>query len=725
MTRFLGSLVALIAFVGVFFLPTPETADLAALQGQRILDAEFDDPAAPGSTAALWELVTRSPNFRETEDGKAELTLAFARLQIEHLDLLSPAHNAFEDAVVRGLRQKVAKDSGRELVITRTSDPQNEGMRFLLGVEDDVLGIGFGSTPSESQTTKIDWKPARNLSLLPPLVAILLAILLRRPVISLFAGVFAGAFLLRLGVEGNAFVQGAKGLGDVFSVFLMNEVLDKDGNGRLHIVGFVVAMLAMVGVITKNGGIRGLMNIVARWAHNARSTQVATWFMGLAVFFDDYANTILVGSTMRPLTDRYKIAREKLAYIVDSTAAPVAGLSIFSTWIAFEVSTFSAQLPAAGMSPDEGYQVFIATLPYRFYCILTLALVALVTFTGRDFGPMLSAEKRARSTGQLVRKGGTPMVSDVVTAMMPAEGITIRAWRALLPLAVFIGVTCYTILDTGGAFAEGAPSLFTIDGLSTVLGDGDSYSALWRGSSLGFLVAVLAALGAGLRMEILDAAWKTLSSMGIALAILYLAWMIGAVCGQLGTAQYLTVLLGDFQFPLLLPVILFLLSGAIAFATGSSWSTMSILLPLVVGLAFTMGERPDVAGDAIGGYALMVLSIGAVLEGSIFGDHCSPISDTTVLSSVASACDHIDHVRTQAPYALFTMVVAIVVGYMPAAAFDLHWSISLLSGVAVLYLGLRILGKSADEEVAEGASVESAPQPTQTGASSTEPTSAE
>jgi Na+/H+ antiporter NhaC len=182
--------------------------------------------------------------------------------------------------------------------------------------------------------------------------------------------------------------------------------------------------------------------------------------------------------------------------------------------------------------------------------------------------------------------------------------------------------------------------------------------------------------------------------MGVALGILYLAWMIGAVCGDLNTSHYLTVTLDSLLFPLALPVILFLLSGLIAFSTGSSWSTMSILLPLVVGLSFTLGEQTD----AITGHMLMILSIGAVLEGSIFGDHCSPISDTTVLSSVASASDHIDHVRTQGPYAAFVMVVAIVVGYLPSAAFDLHPGFSLLAGVVVLWLGLRILGERADDE---------------------------
>jgi len=513
-------------------------------------------------------------------------------------------------------------------------------------------------------------------------------------VVSLFAGVLAGAYLLRMGLAENFAFHFLLGLKDVAAIFFWKEFSDRD---RMKIIGFVIAMLAMVGVITKNGGIRGLMNHVARLAKSARSTQVATYLMGLLVFFDDYANTILVGSTMRPLCDRFRVCREKLAYLVDSTAAPVAGLSIFSTWIAFEVSTFSAQLPLANLEPNDGYQVFIDTLPYRFYCILTLSLVALVVITGRDFGPMLKAERRARLTGQLVREGGKPMVSDVATAMKPAEGITIRAWRAVVPLLVFLGVTLGTILWTGwtGSRAlreEAGPDAGFGAVFSNVLGASDSYLALWYGSLSGLVVAVLASLLAGLRMQIADAAWRTLRSMGIALAILYLAWMIGAVCEDLGTASYLTVMLGDVLYPLALPMILFVLSGAISFSTGSSWSTMSILLPLVVGLSFTLGEKIE-----LGGYSLMVLSIGAVLEGSIFGDHCSPISDTTVLSSVASASDHIDHVRTQGPYAFLAMVVALAVGYLPAAVFGLHPVLSFLGGVVVLYLALRILGERVDE----------------------------
>ncbi|MCB9915424.1 MAG: Na+/H+ antiporter NhaC family protein [Planctomycetes bacterium] len=694
MSRVLAFALVLAALVGLFFLPQARPTALAALHGQTLLDEEVPDPApdaAEGATVPLWELVLRSPNYSEPADGEARLVLGYARLFATDLDALSPDHVKFEDAVLRGLRSRVAEQRGRQLEVVRTQHADVEGLSFTLILRDEGgLELLYRPVPSEALTFgPFDWRPASALALLPPLVAIALAVLLRRPVVSLFAGVLAGALLLRWGADQGLLTKLFGGLKDVGTVFFWNEFQDGD---RLQVIGFVVAMLAMVGVITKNGGIRGLMNLVARFARGPRSTQVAAYLMGLAVFFDDYANTILVGSTMRPLTDRFRIAREKLAYIVDSTAAPVAGLSIFSTWIAFEVSTFSAQLPLAGMSASDGYAVFIETLPYRFYCIFTLFLVLFVTGTGRDFGPMLTAERRARTTGKVVREGGKPMVSDAATAMEPAEGVRVLARNALVPLAVFIGVTLYTILSTGGAFAPDAPSLRSLTGLNTVLGNASSYQALWYGSSAGLVVAVVLSLAAGLTHEIVDAAWKTLRSMGIALAILYLAWMIGAVCGALGTASYLTVMLDNVLYPLALPVILFLLASAISFSTGSSWGTMSILLPLVVGLAFTLGERTD-----IGGHMLMVLSIGAVLEGSIFGDHCSPISDTTVLSSVASASDHIDHVRTQGPYALLTMCVAIAVGYLPAAAFGLHPFVSLAAGAAVLLGTLFVLGERAED----------------------------
>ncbi|MCP5020572.1 MAG: hypothetical protein GY930_02250, partial [bacterium] len=321
-------------------------------------------------------------------------------------------------------------------------------------------------------------------------------------------------------------------------------------------------------------------------------------------------------------------------------------------------STFSHSLPDAGMSIGDGYAVFLQTLPYRFYCLFTLFFVGLVVVSGRDFGPMLRAEDRARS-GLLLNPGSSPMVSKEATDLEMEDGVQPKAVNALLPLAIFVFGTLFFILKDGGF---GSRNMTTLEGWTEVLYAGSGATPLMYGALAGFGAAIVLAIAAGLRGGIITASISSVRSMGIAIAILFLAWMLGAVCTDLGTSTYLTVQLGDTLPPLTLPLALFLLSALVAFSTGSSWSTMTILLPLVVGLSFRLGEE-----SVLGGELLMVMSIGAVLEGAIFGDHCSPISDTTVMSSIASASDHIDHVRTQMPYAMVTMGTALIIGYLPAA----------------------------------------------------------
>lgn len=713
MLRALSLLFAGLLVAAVFFLPEGDRLRLASLAMYRVLsegeievqpeqalppyleryfEAEGLDRAQKHSIP-IRKVLFASDAFRPTGETSAKFLLGGALIR----DLETPSedltvHLGFREGLVRGLRQAAAKE-GIEIEIVGDQMPAMQGLGFDLAVRRDLLQLSWNMPQGPSWTEQIPWNAPTRSSLLPPLVAIILALLLRRPVPALLVGVLCGAFLLQRSSGAGVLASTWNGGLDIVRKFLWSQMGDST---RLMIIAFVVAMLAMVGILTRNGGIRGIMNAVARLASTVRSTQFATYLMGLAVFFDDYANTILVGGTMRPLTDRLRIAREKLAYIVDSTAAPVAGISIFSTWIAFEVSTFSAQLPMAGLSPSDGYSVFLQTLPYRFYCIFSLVLVAIVTLSGRDFGPMLKAERRARTTGQLVREGGKPMVGELATTMEPVPGISIRAHRALVPLALFIGVTLFEIARVGGAFEMPAAQLLSLPGFTKVLNEGSGSWPLMIGSSVGLLAAILLSLQAGLRREIPDAALRTLRSMGIAIAILYLAWMLGQACAEVGTAEYLTVSLREMAYPMLLPMVLLLLSGAISFATGTSWGTMGILLPLVVGLSYQLGEQIQIGGVP-GGMPLMILSIGAVLEGSIFGDHCSPISDTTVLSSVASASDHVDHVRTQAPYALLCLLVSGVAGYMPCAAFGLNPFLALAIGSCVLLVAMRLLGRRAED----------------------------
>lgn len=620
---------------------------------------------------------------------------------------------AVERALTTALRQRgrtltvarAAEGVAVALEVTRTAPAQPVSARLVLDFPERARVV----TPPFTFRAPTAW------TLLPPLLAILVAVLFRRTVLALFAGVLVGAILVRARDHGvvESLTLGAL---DVGHVYLWERLSDPDNT---RTIVFVVLMLSMVGLLVRSGGLAGVMQGIARRAQSARGSQIAAWFLGLFVFFDDYSNTVLVGSTMRPLCDKFRVAREKLAYIVDSTAAPVAGLSLFSTWIAFEVSTFAPQLPTIGRPAESGFAVFLETLPYRFYCIFTLLFVGLVVLSGRDFGPMRRAEARA-SRGELLAPGAKPMQSARGTFLVAAPGVVPLARRALVPLLAFMAVTIGAILVRGGALAHlagaGDPAriaeladlpltaqlhavaahigalspgaLFDLEVVSGILLAGSGTIPLLLGSAVGFALAALACARAGVAHDIPRAAWSVLSSMTTAFAILYLAWMIGSVCRALETAPYLTAWIGGDLPPLAFPALLFLLASAIAFATGSSWSTMMILLPLVVGLAFELGET-----TALGGYGLVLMSIGAVLEGSIFGDHCSPLSDTTVLSSISSASDHIDHVRTQAPYAALTMAVAIGAGYLPCAY--LGWSplVSIALGFVVLVLALGVLGR--------------------------------
>ena len=725
MSRIISTLIVLALFGALFLLPGADPAQLGALQIGDLLSEESE----AGPTHA--ELILSSASASQGPE-ESQLTFSLGNVVVrgpEGVPLDKTVNDAARRSLLAGLRQTLAdvmdewagmdeeaRASKRGLLLggiaslARASESsatslilkgKGEHTATEGGASFELVATGgdWGAQGGErilhydagsgAQRSRLDWTPPSRSSLVPPLIAIALAVLLRKPVLALGIGVLMGTFLVGMHEGSGALMSTVMAPVNFVAPYFWGELISED---RQLIIGFVVAMLAMIGVLSRSGGIQGLMDHIARYATSVRQTQIVTWVLGLLVFFDDYTNTIICGATMRPLTDRFRISREKLSYLVDSTAAPVAGLMIVSTWIAFEVSTFSNQLPAAGLLSSDGYSVFIETLPYRFYCIFTIFFVGLIVFSGRDFGPMLKAEVRARTTGQLIRPGGQPMVSEEGTALETAPGVTPAAWRALLPLGAFLAVTSYVILDTGGAFSGTIENLWSITGLKDMLGNASSSLALFQGSVVGLILACLVSLTAGLRGEILKAAWTTLRSMGVAVVILYLAWMVAAVCGDLGTASYLTALLGDSMAPGALPMILFLLAGLVSFATGTSWGTMGILLPLVVGLSFTIGESSEV-----GGYLLMVMSIGAVLEGSIFGDHCSPISDTTVLSSVACAADHVDHVRTQAPYALITMSMSLAVGYLPCAFLGMSPYIALVLGMVFLTGIVFSFGKKADE----------------------------
>lgn len=540
------------------------------------------------------------------------------------------------------------------------------------------------------------------LSLLPPLLAIALALIFRDVLVSLSLGVFSGALIL---AGFNPFAA----FGRVMDTYIVPALADGD---RISIIVFTSLLGAMVGLITKSGGTHGIVEMLTPYATSGRRGQLATALMGMLIFFDDYANTLIVGPTMRPITDRLRISREKLAYIVDSTAAPVVCLFPISTWVGFEIGLIGEAFKTLGIGVDP-YTTFVASIPYRFYPIFAIVLVLTLALSRFDFGPMGKAEHRARTTGQVLAPDARPIADYSTDEVEPAEGAPKRAMNALLPIFTVIVMTVVGIYRTGanGLKAAGVErgDMSSGDWMRALLEQANSYHALLWASLAGTMVAL--ALILGQRILKLDEAMRALlggiKAMFLALLVLTLAWSLSDVCGGLDTAQYLVGLTQQTLSPGILPVITFVLAAAVAFATGSSWGTMGILEPLVIPIAHQLSL---VAGYTVwdGPYqSVMLATIAAVLTGSVWGDHCSPISDTTILSSTATGCDHIAHVRTQLPYALSIGLLAILAALMTTALGVSAWIVAVL-GVftvvaTVLLLGRRQQGGGPGEEGSTGA----------------------
>ena len=521
------------------------------------------------------------------------------------------------------------------------------------------------------------------LTLVPPALAILLALAFRQVIPALGTGVFVGAWIV--------FGGGLEGFRQTLDHYLIGELINEE---HMYILVFSTLLGGMVGVIARSGGTAGLVAVLSRHATDRKRGQFFTWLMGLIIFFDDYTNTLVVGNTMRPVTDRLRISREKLAYIVDSTAAPVASLALVSTWIGFEVSLIADALADVG-STQDAYWIFLQAIPYGFYPILTLGMVLMIAISGRDFGPMRAAEERAAG-GALLAAGATPLSNFDHADLQAEEGKPKRWYNAAVPVGVVLLVVFISqyLLGKAALASDGsAPAdVGLLQGFGRVFAAGNSFQALLYGAFFGCLVAIVMAwvqgittLGSSLK------AWvEGMKTMFMAFVILALAWSIGAVCRDLGTADYLVSKLAGNLDPGFLPMLIFILAAAIAFSTGTSWSTMSILIPLAVPSA--VGVAGAAGWDAGAVHTLLLASVASVLAGAIFGDHCSPISDTTVLSSMASACDHVDHVRTQLPYALLAAGVALLVGTLPAGFGVSPW-ISLALGLGILAAAVRFLGR--------------------------------
>ena len=518
-------------------------------------------------------------------------------------------------------------------------------------------------------------------SILPPLLAILLAFVFRQVLLSLFLGIFLGAFFIYDYSPIRAFFR-------TVDTYLINALADPD---HAAIIIFSMTLGGMVGIISRSGGMMGIVESIRKYANHPRGGQLATWLMGILIFFDDYANTLLVGNTMRPFTDRLRISREKLSYIVDSTAAPVASVALISTWIGYQIGLIDQALKNVGIEKDAYFE-FLQSIPYTYYSLLAIVFVALIGYFLRDFGPMLRAEKRTAATGKVLRDGAQPLMDTSGLDVAAEDNIPFRWYNGLIPIAGVILVTIFGLYYSG---VEALGPQASQKGLRDIISAANSFSVLMWASFTGVFLAMLLVLSQRILSlsKTIDALLGGYRSMILAAIILNLAWAIGAICGDLHTANYVIEMTRDYLSVHYIPTISFVVSAFIAFSTGTSWATMAIFIPIAVPMAYTLPAAQGLPATVVDN--IILSTIGAVLAGSVFGDHCSPISDTTIMSSMASGADHIDHVRTQMPYALVVAAVAIGFGYLPAG-FGFNPFLLLFIASAVLVLIVRFIGKPVE-----------------------------
>ena len=529
--------------------------------------------------------------------------------------------------------------------------------------------------------------PGPWYSVLPPLLAVTLAIVTGRILSSLLLAIIIGGLLVAVPEAPLSVTAWASGIyeGGHF-VFI-----SATSWGNIKLLVFVTLVLAMIATVIVAGGLHGIVEWLSRFAKGPRSVQFVTLLMGITIFIDDYANTMIVGASMRPVTDTYKVSREKLAFLVDSTSAPVAGLAVVSTWVGYEVGLFADQAQALGIH-RTGYAMLFDALQFRFYCIMMLFFVFISIVSGKDYGSMATAERRSRTTGALAHEDAVPMTSKAFSAAKPHVDASIRAMTGVIPIvALFIFLLGGIWVDGGGgAILMQNPSLlFSPHTWRNVISDSEhSVDILAYAATFGLVLAAICArlLGKIDWTHIGKAVLSGARSSLLPILILVLAWSLKEACDALRTGPFLVAAVGDVLSPAWFPAITFSIAALTSFSTGTSYGTMAILMPTAVPIAYHIeGSHYDL---------ITMITLAAILDGSIVGDHCSPISDTTIMSSISSSCDHLHHVRTQLPYSLTCAFLALSCGYIPAGLGVPSW-VSLVMAVSFMAILFWLLPQPA------------------------------
>ncbi|MDR2500551.1 MAG: Na+/H+ antiporter NhaC family protein [Treponema sp.] len=503
-------------------------------------------------------------------------------------------------------------------------------------------------------------------SILPPLIAISLALLTKEVIFSLLLGILSGTLIYSL-LSGLGFAA-------VFQISIDLMIAKTGANASMII--FLALLGALAALITRAGGSRAYGVWAAERLKTRESASLAAGLLGILIFIDDYFNCLTVGTVMKPVTDRYGISREKLAYLIDATAAPICIIAPISSWAASVISYYPTKTGITGM------QAFVGSIPMNLYAVLTILMALWLSVRKNgDYGPMAAAQSRAEIQGADARAGGSAGELPELTAC--GRG---RVADLVIPVLFLVFFSIIAMLSYGGFWkldrAEGFWSR-----LATAFGNTNAGPALSLGGFASIGAAFLLFIPRRL-MGFSDFFFSIIAgvkSMVPAMIILTLAWTISGVCRDLlETGPYAASLVEQSRLPAaFIPAIMFLIAAGLSFATGTAWGTFGILIPITISVCDTVAPW------------LSVTSLSAVLAGSVFGDHCSPISDTTILSSTGAGCGHIDHVTTQIPYAL-TVAAVCVIGYLVAGftarlGFRASAAITLPVCLALLFPALLVL----------------------------------
>lgn len=495
-------------------------------------------------------------------------------------------------------------------------------------------------------------------SLIPPLVAVVLAIISKNVIIALFSGVFIGVLLL---VGGNPLTATTSTIGD----YLFPQLTDGYNAAVLVLLFFIGGFVALM---EKSGGGAALATSSAKFFTTRARAQLGAWFGGIIIFFSDLGTPLIVGPVFEKIFDKAKISREKLAWIIDSTSSPVAVLIPFIGWGVYIMGLIRAEFDKLNITDSE-FSTLVAVIPFQFYAILAVLLVPVIALTKLDFGPMAKAERRVRETGQLYWAESKPLRKPEVTEEYTTGSRAILVW---LPLLVLF-VTLFGLLVSYGFPFEPVPGGDFRVSLSTAY--------LFAAITIVLLMLIFKVKKFG---ETVDIYTTGMQKMVYVATTLVLAWALGQVIGEMGTANYIVEMMKGNIPAFIIPAILFVVGAIMAIASGTSWGTFAIMLPIAIPMAVALDAH-------------LLVCIGAVLSGGIFGDHCSPISDTTILSSTGAGADHIDHVKTQFPYALLNAVAAFI-GFIVAGITGSVYTIFL--SLAIIIVVALILSQRQEKSIA-------------------------